>query len=197
MSITRKGLKAMGLNDEQTDSILEGHLETVNSLKEQRDGYKADAERLAVVSAELETLKAKSGDGYKEKYEAEHSAFEKFKAELVAKETKQQKTDAVKKYFESKGIIGKNLDIAMRGVWAEIEGAELEGDKLKSTEALDSLISGDYSGLVGKVETRGVQVETPPASSGEMTKEEFLKLPLSKQMEFANEKPTEYAAMYK
>lgn len=37
MALTRKALKAMGLTDEQVDSIVEMHVETTDALKEQRD----------------------------------------------------------------------------------------------------------------------------------------------------------------
>lgn len=139
MALTRKSLKAMGLADEQIDSVIEMHAETVEALKEQREAYKADAEKLAEVQAELDAMK---NDGYKSKYENEHSAFEAYKADVTARETKTAKTAAVRKYFEAKGITGKSLGIAMRGAGAEIDAAELDGDDLKDTTALDTFISG-------------------------------------------------------
>ena len=62
MSLTRKSLKAMGLTDEQVDSIIEMHTDTVDGLKEQVNTYKADAEKLPNVQKELDDLKA-MGDG--------------------------------------------------------------------------------------------------------------------------------------
>ena len=44
MSLTRKLLKGMGLTDEQVDTIIEAHTDTVDGLKEQANAYKADAE---------------------------------------------------------------------------------------------------------------------------------------------------------
>lgn len=162
MALTRKSLKAMGLTDEQIDSVIEMHAETVEALKEQRDTYKADAEKLTEVQAELDAMK---NDGYESKYENEHSAFEAYKADVTARENKAAKTAAVRKYFEAKGITGKSLDIAMRGAGAEIEAAELDGDDLKDTTALDTLISGDFAGLVGKTEIKGADVSHPPVNN--------------------------------
>ena len=54
MSLTRKFLKAMGIEDEKVDQIIEAHSETVDALKEERDGYKADAEKLPEVQRRLE-----------------------------------------------------------------------------------------------------------------------------------------------
>lgn len=51
MALTRRMLKAMGISDEQVDEIIAAHTETVDALKEQRDAYKADAEKLADVQS--------------------------------------------------------------------------------------------------------------------------------------------------
>ena len=166
MSITRKLLKGMGLTDEQVDTIIEAHTETVDGLKADVSRYKADAGKLAGVQKELDELKAADG-GYKKKYEEEHSAFETYKSAQTAKETKAAKTTAVRKYFESKGITGKGLEIAMRGAGAEIDAAELDGEKLKDTAALDALVTGDFAGLVGKFINKGAGVETPPGGGEE------------------------------
>ena len=45
MAITRKLLKGMGLTEEQQDTIIEAHTDTVNGLKADIDRYKADAEK--------------------------------------------------------------------------------------------------------------------------------------------------------
>ena len=49
MALTRKSLKAMGLTDEQVDSIVEMHTETVDGLKADIAKYKGDAEKLPSV----------------------------------------------------------------------------------------------------------------------------------------------------
>ena len=43
MALTRKMLKAMGIEDEKIDQIIEAHTETVDALKVERDQYKEDA----------------------------------------------------------------------------------------------------------------------------------------------------------
>lgn len=162
MALTRKALKAMGLTDEQVDSVIEMHTETAEALKQQRDEFKANADKLAGVQAELDAVKA---DGYKEKYEKTNSAFEKYKADVERDKAKAAKTAAVRKYFEEAGITGKRLDIAMRGAGAEIEAAELDGETLKDTTALDALIQGDFAGLVGTTIVKGANVEHPPMNN--------------------------------
>lgn len=91
MALTRKLLKGMGLTDEQVDTIIEAHTDTVDGLKEQVKVYRADADKLPTVQQELDDLKEKGDDGYKEKYEKEHSDFEAYKSDIAKKETARPK----------------------------------------------------------------------------------------------------------
>ena len=164
MALTRKSLKAMGLTDEQVDSIIEMHTDTVDGLKEQANTYKADAEKLPNVQKELDDLKAMGGGGYKEKYEKEHKAFEDYKADVTAKESKAAKEKAVRAYFESKNITGSNLELAMRGCGEEMAALVMDGDKIKDTASLDALIDGAYKSLVYTEHVQGANPATPPAN---------------------------------
>lgn len=166
MALTRKLLKGMGLTEEQMDTIIEAHTDTVDGLKTQVATYKADAEKLPSVQKELDDLKADGDGGYKEKYDKEHNAFETYKSEIAKKETKSAKESAVKAYYESKGITGNGLEIAMRGSNAEIDAVELENGKIKDTAALDALVSGTFKGLVSTTTTTGANTATPPTNSG-------------------------------
>lgn len=166
MAMTRKSLKAMGLTDEQIDSIIEMHTETVDGLKDKLKTAEDKANKLDDVQKELDGLKANSGDDYKAKYEAEKKAFADYKADQTAKETKAAKEKAVKAYFEGKNITGANLDIAMRGCRDEIGAIELDGDKIKDTAALDALVGGTFAGLVVSKTVKGAQTANPPANNG-------------------------------
>ena len=104
MALTRKSLKAFGLTEEQVDSIIEMHTETVDGLKADISKYKADAEKLPGVQKELDDLKAAGDGGYKEKYEKEHKAFEDFKTEQTAKETRAAKDKAYRELLISAGV---------------------------------------------------------------------------------------------
>lgn len=166
MAMTRKALKAMGLTDEQIDSIIEMHTETVDGLKDKLKTAEDKASKLDDVQMELDGLKANSGDDWKSKYEKEHSDFETYKKGITEKETKAAKEKAVKAYFEGKNITGANLDIAMRGCRDEIGAIELDGDKIKDTAALDALVGGTFAGLVVTKSVQGAQTANPPANNG-------------------------------
>ena len=169
-------MKGMGLTDEQVDTIIEAHTDTVDGLKADVSRYKADAEKLPTVQKELDDLKAAGDGGYKEKYEKEHKAFDDFKADITAKETKAAKEKAVKAYYESKNITGDNLTIALRGSGAEIDGVELDGEKIKDTKSLDALVDGTYKSLVSKPAVRLDMGARLNEGGKPMTKDEIMKI---------------------
>ena len=59
MALTRKMLKAMGIEDEKIDQIIDEHAESVNALKAQRDEFKEAADKADGYKKELDALKAK------------------------------------------------------------------------------------------------------------------------------------------
>lgn len=178
MSLTRKLLKGMGLTEEQVDTIIEAHTETVNEVKADRDRYKSDAEELPNIRKELDSLKAKGDDGWKDKFDKIKDEFDSYKQDIAEKERRAEKESAVRAYLESKHITGGNLTIAMRGLRAEIDAAELDGGKLKDTKALDDLIAGDLSGLVTTISEKGAPPPANPCKNtgGNMTKDEIFKI---------------------
>ena len=166
MALTRKLLKGMGLTDEQVDTIIEAHGDTVDGLKEDIKRYKDDAEKRPKVQNELDELKKDGGVDYKAKYDKEHQDFQAYKDGIAKKEAAVAKEKAARAYFESKGIPAKSMGLVIRGAKSEIEGLELDGEKIKDASALDGLLDGDYKGLIGRSKKTGTETETPPDSSG-------------------------------
>lgn len=174
MSITKKMLKGMGLNEEQIDTVLEAHDEQVEGLKDQLKEAQTQAEKVSNLESQLQTaqaeLQAAKQDGWKGKHDSLQAEFEQYKAEIAAKEAQAAKEKAARDWYESKGVAGKALSVAMRGSGAEIAALELdEAGKIKDSSALDALIQGDFAGLVRNTETQGAQTPHPPAgqSGGE------------------------------
>lgn len=187
MALTRKFLKAMSIEDEKIDQIIEAHSSTVDGLKDQIDALKADAgnaeetkTKLADLQKKLDKanadLEAAKHDGWKDKHDALKKEFEDYKTGVTAKESKAAKEAAARAYYESKGITGKALDIAMRGSGAEIEALELADGKIKNAAALEALVKGDFSGLVSTTTTTGANTATPPTNTvGGMSRADIYK----------------------
>ena len=168
MGLSRKMLKGMGLTEEQIDTIVEAHSDTVSGLKDQLAAAEEKAKTVDDLQKKLDDLSGVAG--YKEKYEKEHSAFESFKSEVSAEKTKTAKEKASRAYFEGKNITGSNLAIAMRGAKDEVSGLELdENGNIKDTKALDALVGGEFAGLVVKTESRGAKTANPPGSNSGST----------------------------
>ena len=180
MGFSRKMLKAMGIEDEKIDQIIDAHSETVDALKADRDAYKEDAAKLAAVQKELDELKAKGDDGYKAKYEAEKAAHDALKADIAAKETKKAKTDAYRELLKGANIDEKRIATILRAEAPTIDKIELDADgKIKNAEQYTESIKSDWADFIVTQSAKGANTATPPANGGAATtktKEDILKI---------------------
>ena len=180
MAFTRKMLKAMGIEDEKIEQIIDAHSETVDALKADRDTYKEDAAKLAAVQKELDELKAKGDDGYKAKYEAEKAAHDALKADIAAKETKKAKTDAYRELLKGANIDEKRIATILRAEAPTIDKIELDADgKIKNAEQYTQNIKSDWADSIVAQSAKGTNTARPPANGGAATtktKEDILKI---------------------
>ena len=165
MALTRKALKAMGLSDEQVDSVIEMHTETVDALKEARDSYKTDADKLPALQAELEQLKATVGEDGKNPFEVKYNAlkeeFEAYKTDITEKETAQRKKDAYTELLKSAGISEKRIGAVLKVT--DLKGLKLDAEgKLENAADLTKAIQAEWSEFIAKEDKRGADVPNPP-----------------------------------
>ena len=146
MALTRKLLKGMGLTDEQVDTIIEAHTDVVDGLKDEIEKNKGSAARLTEVEKELNDLKAKGDDGYKDKYEKEHSDFEAYKAEIAEKETQAQKADIFRKLLEKANISKAHIETLIDTKTAEklISGIEIKDGKAVDEDKISKAKSDEF-----------------------------------------------------
>lgn len=177
MALTRSFLKGMGFTDEQVDAIVEAHTETINALKEQRDNYKTDAEKLPKVQKELDALKAAGSgeDEWKEKYEAEHSAFEKFKGEQAAAKDKADKTAAYKALLKEVGVSENRIDSIIKVT--NLDDLKLKDGVFTKADELKEAAKTEWKDFIVSSQKKGASTQTPPGNAGgkPMTKEEIYK----------------------
>lgn len=180
MALTRKMLKAMGIEEEKIDQIIEAHSETVDVLKSDINKYKGDAEKLPAVQKELDDLKAAGDGGYKQKYEDEKKAFEDFKAAQTAKETKQAKEKAYTEFLKSVGVSEKRIPSIIKVT--DLNAVELEGDKVKDADnKLAESVKTEWADFIETSNTNGANTNTPPANNpnngddpSKMTMEQYI-----------------------
>ena len=174
MSLTRKMLKAMGIEEEKIDQIIEAHSETVDSLKADRDSYKEDAEKLKDVQKELDDLKAKGDDGWKEKHDRLKEEFDHYKNDVQAKETKAAKEAAYRDVLKDANLSEKGIEKAIK--YAEWDKIELgEDGKLKGANDHIKAVREEWAEYVTTTTTTGAKTSTPPANNGgaKLTKAEI------------------------
>ena len=174
MSLTRKMLKAMGIEEEKIDQIIEAHSETVDSLKADRDSYKEDAEKLKDVQKELDDLKAKGDDGWKEKHDRLKEEFDQYKNDVQEKETKAAKEAAYRAILKDANLSEKGIEKAVK--YAEWDKIELDADgKLKGANDHIKAVREEWAEYVTTTTTTGAKTSTPPANTGgaKLTKAEI------------------------
>lgn len=165
MSLTRKMLKAMGIEEEKIDQIIEAHSETVDSLKADRDNYKEDAGKLKDVQKELDGLKAKGDDGWREKYDNLKGEFDKYKNDVQEKETHNKKVEAYKAILKDANLSEKGIEKAVK--YAEWDKIELDADgKLKGANDHIKAVREEWAEYVTTTTTTGARTSTPPANNG-------------------------------
>lgn len=177
MALTRKMLKAMGIEEEKIDQIIEAHSETVDSLKADRDNYKKDADQLKSVREELDDLKAKGDDGWKEKHDKLKGEFDQYKTDVQAKETHSKKVEAFKAILKDGNFSEKGIEKAVK--YADFEKMELDEDGKTIKNAPEHLKAAkeEWAEYVTTTTTTGAKTSTPPANSGgaKLTKEDIYK----------------------
>lgn len=169
MALTRKFLQAMGIDADKIDEIIAAHTETTNALKEERDGYKADAEKLPGVEKERDDLKAaaeKNKDNpYKAQYEDLKKEYDDYKADVEAKQTKASKTAAYKALLKEAGVSEKRIDAITKV--SDIDALALQDDgKLKDSDKLLNSIKEEWADFIVTEEKRGADEKKPPKNEG-------------------------------
>lgn len=161
MSITRKMLKAMGLEDEKIEQIIEAHTDTVNALKDERDKLKDDAEKLVDVQKELDGLKANNGDAWKDKYETLKKTFDDYKSEVTTKAEEEKVKSAYTDLLKESKVDEKRIDAILK--ITDLKSMKVGNDgKLVDADKLKEGIKKEWSAFITTTGTRGTNVETPP-----------------------------------
>lgn len=176
MALTRKMLKGMGLTEEQIDTIIEAHTDTVNALKDERDQYKENAEKLPGVQKELDDLKEKAGEGFEQKYKDLQKEYEDYKKEQQDKADRAAVSDAYKEMLKEAGVSEKRIPAVMRV--ADLSGVKLDKDgNIKDKDKLVESVKEEWSDFIQAKGAKGADTKTPPDNNGgTLTKDDILKI---------------------
>ncbi len=182
MGFTRKFLSAMGIEADKVDEIINAHIEVVDGLKEERDNYKKDADKLADVQKQLDKANdklAKNGEGEtvsKEDYDKLKKEYDDYKNDITAKNTRTEKENAFRELLKSVGVSEKRLNAIIKV--SDIDGLELDKDgKIKNAEKHTENVKNEWADFIETTTTKGANTATPPQNNGgsKMTKADIYK----------------------
>lgn len=158
MSITRKFLKALGIEDDKADQIIEAHTEVTNGLKADLERYKADAEKLPEVQAELDNLKAMKDDGLQAK-------VDQLTAELTeerAGRKKDRQEATIRQELTAMGAQDVDYLLYKLGDTSELFDEE---DHLKDKDAFAEKAKADYPNQFKAEPAKSKGTPPPPAGN--------------------------------
>lgn len=187
VSLTRKMLKAFGIEEDAIDQIIDAHTETTDALKAERDRQKSKAEDGAAKVSELQSQldeakrqaqEASENNDYdqlKERYDTEHDEleklrkdneklqkdFESYKGDVQAKESERAKKAAYEALLGKAGIGQKYMAPVIRV--ADLSKIELEEDgSVKDADSIIEQVKADWPEFVAKQRVDGAKTENPP-----------------------------------
>ena len=151
--------------DAAAEEICSRHKAVLDSIIEERDGFKRDSETLATVQKELDELKAKPDDGYKDKYEKLKKEYDDYKDAAEKEKTLAAKKAAYTEVCKDAGLNEKGIAKAVK--YADWDTVELdENGKVKDAKALIKSLKEEWAEHVTTTTTTGVKTENPPSAGG-------------------------------
>lgn len=171
MALTRKSLKAMGLDDEKIDSVIEMHTETIESLKTEIENLKGDAERSAELQRQLDEANEKLSKSDPNAAAKIQKELDDFKAAIAAEKSTAAKRAAYRKIVEEKGITGVLADMIANQV--DYTKVEMDGDAIKGADEIGAEISKTYAAYIPTVVTQGQKPQTPPGGQPQVNDDDL------------------------
>lgn len=172
---------------EATDKIIAGHVATVDALKEERDSYKKEAEKVPGIQKELDDLKKEAKDG--KDYQTLKQEYDDFKDKVEKEKVRGAKEAAYKKILKDAGIPERHYAKIIK--YSDVDGIELDDEgNAKNAKDLMKSIKEEWGDHAETTKTEGAKTATPPANNGgktTMTREEIRKIsdPIARQKAMA------------
>lgn len=179
MSLTRKFLKAMELDDDKISQIIDAHQATIDEIAKERDSFKADAEKYKADSEELESVKKKLESAEKDaaKLKEVQDEYSHYKANVTAKETKASKEKAFREILKEAGVSEKRFESIIKV--SDLSKIEFDKDgNVKNSKDLIDGVKNEWADFIVTEGQRGAGTATPPANTGgsKMSKDEIMKI---------------------
>lgn len=142
---------------ELEDALVQEHLSSRNAYAEKKvQEYQAE-------NPAAEAPKVTDSKEYKDL----KKAFDDYKADQTAKETRAAKESAYRELLKASGVSEKRIDTVMRASGPIIDGLDLAEDgKAKDADKLTEGIKSEWADFIPTTTTQGAPTANPPAVSG-------------------------------
>jgi hypothetical protein len=182
--LSKAGVDSEHMKD-AVNEIIEGHTTSIEALREERDTYKAQAQKAEDLQKQLEKaqkdLKDATSDEaenkYKTKYEMLKEEYKEYKKGIEEKATKDSKSKAYKELLKEAGISDKRIESVLKV--SDIDSIEFDDDgNIKNKDELLNGIKEEWSDFIQTADVQGANTDNPPANTGgqTMTKEDIMKI---------------------
>ena len=147
--------------DKTAEEICSRHTADMDSIKEERDSYKKDAETLASVQQELDDLKSKSSDTFEQKFKEMEKKYNDLVKENEQKEITAKLKEAYRTLLKDAGVSEKRLESIMKVT--DVSKMKLDKDgKLEGSEDLAKSIKTEWADFIETRGEQGANPATPP-----------------------------------
>lgn len=165
MALTQAMLKAMGIEDEKRDQIMEAHQGVLESIKKERDELREQAAKVPSLEKEIEDLKAaQPKEDWEAKYNEKAAELDEFKTKVAEEKAKAEKAALYRSALREVGVGEKFIDDIMRV--ADLTSVTVEDGKIADADQLKASIADKYSTFVTQTATQGAKVDDPPSNAG-------------------------------
>lgn len=176
MALTRKFLKALGVEEDKIEEIITAHGETVAALKDDAEKARQNADDSAAIAKErdsykqrVEALEKASGDAAK--VQAEYDAYKK---QVETDKANAGKKTLVQKALEAAGANPAAIDLLLNTI--DLEKVETDGNKLKNAADVLKPVKEAHAGLFGSVKQKGTDQLNPLGGGGAKSRDEIMKI---------------------
>lgn len=166
VTFTRKALKALGLSDEQSDSVIELHTVVTDALKAQNKDLEEKINSM-VGKEEVEKLQKEleNSNELKSKYEKVDKEFKEFKATVESEKKKAIQDKAFNEWVKKLGFSQKGRDIIME-FYKERPDFDEKGNIIDTDKKIETALKTKFDDYMQTEKTEGIETSNPPANNG-------------------------------
>ena len=168
MSLTQAMLKAMGIEDDKREEILNAHQRVLEDIKKERNEIseqlaeaKEEAAKVTELQKQLEEAKAQiPSEDWHAKYDEVVKDFEAYKTQAEADRAEAEKKSLYRALLREVGVDEKRIDAIVKVT--DMGAIDVSEGAIAEPEALKESLSKEWAAFIPQKGEEGASVDTPP-----------------------------------